>query len=206
MTSNSGNWIGRWCGMLNITNGTARQLPAELIARLGLFRYKVFVEKMGWPLICEEGLECDEFDDEDTYYVIARDKNGMVCGCARMLPTSKNYLLEQIFPGLMGDIPLPKSNDIWELSRFAINSSDTEASASSHWLDTCRLVKQIVLVAQHHEVKRLIAFSAVGNERLLRRMGADVHRVSSAQLIDGKPVVAFWIEINEKTIKALSAY
>ncbi|WP_017905120.1 acyl-homoserine-lactone synthase [Pseudomonas asplenii] len=192
--------------MLNIINGTARQLPSELIAGLGLFRYRIFVEKMGWPLKCEEGLESDEFDGEDTYYVIARDNHGNVCGCARMLSTSRNYLLEQIFPGLMGDIPLPKSNDIWELSRFAVNSSGGDASTADHWLDTCRLVKQVVRVAQDHGVRRLIAFSAVGNERLLRRMGADVHRVSSAQLIDGKPVVAFWIEINEKTIKALSAY
>lgn len=206
MTSNSGNWIGSWCGMLNVINGTAQQLSSELIAGLGLFRYRIFVEKMGWPLKCEVGVESDEFDRDDTYYVIARDKAGHVCGCARMLATSKNYLLEQIFPGLMGDVPLPKSHDIWELSRFAVNSEGTDASTSGHWLDTCRLMKQVVLVAKRHNVKRLIAFSAIGNERLLRRMGADVHRVSCAQLIDGKPVLAFWIEINEQTISALSAY
>ncbi|MBT9268252.1 GNAT family N-acetyltransferase [Pseudomonas sp. MG-9] len=189
--------------MLNIINGKTQQLTPELISGLGLFRYKIFVEKMAWPLQCEPGLEYDEFDRDDTHYVIAQDGNGHVCGCARLLSTMNDYLLEQIFPELMGDIPLPKSPDIWELSRFAFES---ENSSSGHWLDTCRLMKQIVALANRNNVKRLIAFSALGNERLLRRMGVDVHRVSSAQLIDGKPVLAFWVEINDKTINALSVY
>ncbi|MFP0198573.1 acyl-homoserine-lactone synthase [Pseudomonas sp. PHC1] len=206
MTSNSGNWIGSWCGMLNIINGKSQQLTPELISGLGLFRYKIFVEKMAWPLQCEPGLEYDEFDREDTHYVIAQDGKGQVFGCARLLSTMSDYLLEQVFPELMGDIPLPKSPDIWELSRFAVESESSETSSAGHWLDTCRLMKQIVVLAHKHNVKRLIAFSALGNERLLRRMGVDVHRVSSAQLIDGKPVLAFWIEVNEKTISALSVY
>ncbi|QDQ25483.1 GNAT family N-acetyltransferase [Chitinimonas arctica] len=190
--------------MLNTVTGTRRELKPELEQALAAYRHKVFVEALGWPLPARDGLERDAFDRADTIYVVAHADNGEVCGCSRLLPTTRPYLLSEVFPDLMGDIPLPRSPEVWELSRFAVSApTGKNLSSAESWQNTRGLVAKTVALAASHGAERLIAFSAVGNERLLRRMGVNVHRVSCPQLIDDKPVLAFWIEIDQQTLGAL---
>jgi len=190
--------------MLQMISGTRKQLRAEVETSLAQYRHRIFIQELGWPLPTENGLERDSFDRQDTIYVVASDTSGEICGCGRLLPTTKPYLLSEVFPELMGDIPLPHAADVWELSRFAISTpSDIRLSSAEAWQNTCFLMANIVSVAASHGATRLIAFSAIGNERLLRRMGVNIHRVSTPQFIDGKPVLAFWIEIDDLTRSAL---
>ncbi|NWA29714.1 N-acylhomoserine lactone synthase [Pseudomonas gingeri] len=191
--------------MLQTITGTAAELGSRVETALASYRYKIFLEKLGWPLPSKNGEEVDEFDRTDTVYVIAKDQCGEICGCARLLPTTRPYLLREIFPELMGDIPLPNSADTWELSRFSATPlNEPSSNTAQAWKNTCTLVAETVSAAIQLGASRLIAFSAVGNERLLRRMGVSVHRVSAPQLIDSKPVLAFWIEIDEQTKTALN--
>ncbi|TWI53698.1 N-acyl-L-homoserine lactone synthetase [Pseudomonas duriflava] len=190
--------------MLNTVTGTAEQLKPAMAQALSVYRYRIFVDKMGWPLDCPKDHEQDNFDRPDTLYVVAHDEHKQICGCARLLPTHKPYLLGEIFPHLMGGAPLPHSPDVWELSRFAISPPPNERlTAAQAWSNSIMLITKVVETARNQGACRLIAFSAVGNERLLKRAGVNVHRVSVPQLIDDKPVVAFWIEIDHQTTSAL---
>ena len=49
----------------------------------------------------------------------------------------------------------------------------------------------------------MITVSPLGIERLLYRMGVHAHRAGPPILVDGKPVFACWIEIDEQTCRAL---
>ncbi|WP_323120313.1 acyl-homoserine-lactone synthase [Burkholderia alba] len=190
--------------MLRFLSGNGAELSREMLLRLKQYRYAVFIEKLGWSLPVAGGLESDEFDHADTLYVVALSQRGDVTGCGRLLPTSGPYLLGSVFPGLMGNAALPGASDVWELSRFAISTPDDESlTAEQAWDNTRGLMAEIVRVAQRHGAQRLIAFSVLGNERLLRRMGVSVRRAAPPQLIDGKPTVPFWVAIDERTLDAL---
>lgn len=190
--------------MLTTIMGTAGELQPDLEQALAAYRYRVFVQELGWPLPVENGHERDDFDRPDTLYVIARLSEGDLCGCARLLPTDKPYLLAEVFPELMGGHELPRSPMVWELSRFSTSAPDhVRLDAEQIWRNTCGLMREVVAVARRQGAVRLIAFSALGSERLLRRMGVNVHRAAPPQLIDGKPVLAFWIELDRQTLTAL---
>ncbi|MGQ5524301.1 acyl-homoserine-lactone synthase [Chitinimonas sp. PSY-7] len=190
--------------MLQMVSGTRAELQEEMEISLARFRYRVFVQELGWPLPTDDELERDAFDRDDTVYVVARNASGEICGCGRLLPTTHPYLLSEVFPELVGDMSLPRASDIWELSRFAISAPQgVHLTSTEAWQNTCLLMANIVNTATQQGAARLIAFSAVGNERLLRRMGVNVHRISTPRLIDGKPVLAFWIEIDDQTKTAL---
>ncbi len=190
--------------MLHFLSGKGAELSPETMRRLAQYRHAVFIQKLGWPLPTDDGLESDGFDHADTLYVIARDRSGAIGGCARLLPTSEPYLLGEVFPNLMGDTVLPCAADIWELSRFAISMPASETlTAAQAWENTRSLMAEIVRVAQAHGARKLIAFSVLGNERLLRRMGVNVQRAAPPQLVDGKPTLPFWIEIDRQTLDAL---
>lgn len=120
---------------MDIIAGTQATLAKDTMNDLARFRYRVFVEMLGWDLPCRDGLELDQFDREDTVYLVAH-KDEQVVGTARLLPTHLPYLLGEVFPQLMGQQPLPQDPAIWELSRFTAVDLDAMRGggprASSH--------------------------------------------------------------------------
>lgn len=191
--------------MLNIFVGTSAQLNAGVETELAIYRHRVFVEQLGWDLpTAEKGLERDQFDKPDTLYVVAKDAGGDVCGCARLLSTEQAYLLSSVFPGLMDGAPLPSSPDVWELSRYTTQGLNGETLTREQQKERfAGLLKAVVEAASARGAKRLITFSYLGVERLARNFGLHIHRAGAPQMIDGKPVLAFWIELDQQTFDAL---
>ncbi len=182
----------------------SQEFTPEFEVAVASYRHKIFIERLGWQLPVQNGLERDQFDRPDTLYVVARDDNGEICGCARLLPTVRPYLLSEVFPQLMNGLPPPSSHEVWELSRFAVVNLNGGANNSDHQaLATRELLAAATQVVRQHGGQRLITVSPLGIERLLYRMGVHAHRAGPPILVDGKPVFACWIEIDEQTCRAL---
>lgn len=94
------------------------RLPEAVDAALAHYRHQIFVGQLGWQLPMADGrFERDQYDRDDTVYVVARDADGAICGCARLLPTTRPYLLKDVFaPLLMRGVPAPESPGVWELA------------------------------------------------------------------------------------------
>lgn len=183
---------------MNVIAGKTDALSNELLNRVAVYRHKVFVETLGWDLKTKNGEELDQFDRPDTLYVIAQDEQGQVNGCARLLPTSRPYLLGEVFPELMNGLPIPCSDDVWELSRFAtVDFSNRNTTALSQFSSSiaAQLLHESIACARAHGAKRLITVSPIGIERLLRRTGVHAHRAGPPMIINGHPIFACWIEI-----------
>jgi acyl homoserine lactone synthase len=190
---------------MNTLHGTNGSFPPEVRSAIAQYRHAVFIERLGWNLPVANGVEYDQFDTPETLYVVARDPDGQITGCARLLPTTHPYLLGEVFPQLMNDQPIPCSHDIWELSRFASTEIGgvSSASRSDAALQTRTLLAASVQAARERGAARIITVSPLGVERLLARMGVNAHRAGPPVMVDGKPVFACWIEIDNKTISAL---
>ena len=190
---------------MNASVGTRSQLSGAVEAELAAYRHRVFVERLGWQLpLSEAGFERDEFDRADTLYALVRDARGHICGCARLLPTTGPYLLADVFPGLLGGLPPPSAPEVWELSRYTTEvthaDADTAEAARERFRD---LLRAVVEAALSRGARRLITFSYVGVERIARRFGLHVHRAGAVHMIDDRPVLAFWIELDAQTLEAL---
>ncbi|MGU7770743.1 acyl-homoserine-lactone synthase [Burkholderia sp. MR1-5-21] len=177
------------------------RLPHELAADLGRYRHRVFVEQLGWAL--PSANECDErdqFDRDDTVYVFARNGRGEMCGCARLLPTTRPYLLKTLFADLIAeDMPLPQSAAVWELSRFAATG---DVADSDVWAVRPMLAAVVEHAAQLG-ARQLIGVTFTSMERLFRRIGVHAHRAGPPKVVDGRMVVACWIDIDSQTFAAL---
>jgi N-acyl-L-homoserine lactone synthetase len=184
---------------MHFVSGAQEKLPRELYARLARYRHTVFVERLGWPLEAEQGLECDQFDRPDTLYVIAQQEDGRISGCARLLPTTRPYLLGEVFPELLNGLTPPCSPDVWELSRFAaVDTTDSTKSPLSQFSSSIAvtLLREAVACAAIRGASWLISVSPVGVERLLRRAGFRAHRAGPPRLTDGQPIIACWISVD----------
>jgi len=182
--------------------GKFNTLSPELETSLAEYRHKIFIERLGWTLPVEDGLERDQFDHRDTLYVVAREVNGAICGCARLLPTTEPYLLSEVFPHLLAGAPVPRAQNVWELSRFAAATTSPDSTMDAA-ANTRNLLAAAVRSAAEQGATRLITVSPLGIERLLHRMGVHAHRAGPPTLADGKPIFACWIEIDDQTKAAL---
>src|SRR5919106_5799193 len=91
------------------------------------FRKSVFKNRLGWAVECHKDQERDRFDDLKPVYLLARTRKGKIEGCFRLLSTTGPYMLKDVFPEMLGDHEAPNASDIWELSRFAVLPSETNA-------------------------------------------------------------------------------
>jgi N-acyl-L-homoserine lactone synthetase len=174
-------------------------------SRFELLRYRhdVFIELLNWDLDLSERntklrLEEDQFDTDDTLNVYSKDRHGNIVGCARLLPTTLPYLLEEVFPELLGGMPTPKSDDVWELSRFACvdlgtSLADMHSQCSSEL--SVQLMNKTMEAAKKMGAKHLISVSPIAIERLLKKNGFEIKRLAPPQRIGGYILIACWIDL-----------
>lgn len=165
-----------------------RGLPPALWNSLARYRYDVFVRRLGWPLRgghrhARPDEEVDEFDGLDTVYALALDQ-GRIRGCARLLPTTRPYLMQRHFAGLL-DAPPPSCARIWELSRFAC---DTPAGAPGRHASI--LLRAVLQGAADRGARTLVGVTFASLERHFRRFGAVMERLGPCRADDGRAVVA----------------
>lgn len=178
---------------MQFISGEPRVLRPSLMVDMARYRHKVFVEKLGWQLECENSLEYDQFDRDDTVYVVAQNDAAEVIGTARLLPTTRPYLLSEVFPQLLHGAAPPSSPDVWELSRFAAVDFSTGTGSALEQFSSpimMNLLRTSMASAAARGAKRFITVSPLGVERLLRRLGFQAHRLAPPLIVDGHPIFA----------------
>jgi acyl homoserine lactone synthase len=186
---------------MQVIAGAASGLPVEFVRRLWQYRHRVFVERLGWPLDSQQGCEYDRFDRDDTVYVALVDEQQAILGCARLLPTTRPYLLAEIFPQLLHGAELPRDPQVWELSRFAaMDFSRRSATPLAQFSSsaTARLMQESMQCARRLGAARLVTVSPLGIERLVRRLGLDARRAGPPLELGGQAMFACWIELNRR--------
>lgn len=186
---------------MRIVAESADSMPAGLLFDIARYRYRVFVEHLGWRLHTAGPFELDEFDRRDTRFIAAIDAAGAVVGTARLLPTDRPYLLANVFPQLMGNAPLPRSATVWEVSRFAaIDPRSPMASPTTNFASPLALdiLAAAMRMASDAGAQRLISVSPLGIERILRHAGVKAEKVSTPREVDGHRLFACWIPVDRQ--------
>lgn len=182
---------------MRIVSGAQESLPKGVYEELATYRHLVFVELLGWQLDSQHGAEQDQFDRADTIYIVAKNGDGRLAGCARLLPTTAPYLLGEVFPQLLGGQEPPSSPKIWELSRFAAVDLDSQSGPVQRHLSSpiaVRLLQEAIHCAKARGANRLITVSPIGVERLLRRSGFRAKRAGPSMVLRGQSLSSLWID------------
>lgn len=106
-----------------VTIDTAHYFSGNPIAEQHRLRFKSIIKRQDWSVPFFREMEFDQYDNPATKYVVYRDESGIARGVSRLYPTSLPYMLEQSFSDFVTSRPLPKSESIWEGSRFCIDEN-----------------------------------------------------------------------------------
>lgn len=105
--------------MFTIVDASNRELNANLLDALYRARYDAFVVGRGWSdLERPDGRDIDQFDDEETVYIIGHEDLSVFAAC-RIRPSEKPHLLQSAFSHLV-DGPVPTGEKIFECSRLLV--------------------------------------------------------------------------------------
>jgi len=106
--------------MIEVVTRVNRELYTDTLDAMHQQRYRELILGQGWNLPgVENGRERDQFDAEDTVYLLAIDSTSrMLVGSARLNPTNKPHLMSEVFADQCELTGIPRADDIWELSRI----------------------------------------------------------------------------------------
>lgn len=177
---------------------THRQLHA-----LARYRHQVFVQRLGWQLGNDQGLELDQFDHPETVHLVAEDDAGCVTGCARLLPTTGAYLLGEVFADLLNGVEVPRCEQVWELSRFACGiPRETGRPAMKHLAEG--LLLRALQFCKANGVNQLLAVTTPAVERIMLRAQVEVQRLGPPMLHAGEFILACVIAVSERSMQELA--
>lgn len=107
--------------MIEVFSIATAHLFQDALASQARLRHEVFVRQRGLPHQSFEGLEFDEFDTPAANYLVWRDRDRIVRGVARLLPTTRPYMLQSYWPYLVRDGLPPVSPAVFEVTRVCVD-------------------------------------------------------------------------------------
>ena len=166
-----------------------------------VLRAKVFRDRMGWDVPVLAGMEIDGYDALEPHYMVIRNDDNQVCGCWRMMPTQGPYMLKDTFPELLHGAPAPQEENVWELSRFAI---ETEGDSNFGFAERAmEAMRGIVNFADEKGIAKYVTVTTTAVERLLRHAGVEITRMGPPLRIGVERAIALEIHLGQKTRTAL---
>ncbi|MGY4512123.1 acyl-homoserine-lactone synthase [Bradyrhizobium sp. USDA 3650] len=99
----------------------------DALASQARLRHEVFVCRRKLDHSSYGGLEFDEFDTPAAVYLVWRDEARVVRGLARLLRTTRPYMLKSYWPYLVTDGNLPESPDVFEVTRVCVDKAVSPA-------------------------------------------------------------------------------
>src|SRR5689334_11287834 len=96
------------------TNRAAYQAQLEEMYRI---RHDIYVGRRGWKALQKpDGRDIDQFDTEDTVYLLGLDFMGRVVSGLRLNPTTGPHLINTVFPHAVTKGEIPVGDDIYEFT------------------------------------------------------------------------------------------
>lgn len=181
--------------------GARRDFQSKTLWEMHRLRARIFRERMGWEVSLLGGMEIDGYDALDPHYMVIQEGNDVVRGCWRLLPTQGPYMLKDTFSQLLHGQAAPEAADVWELSRFAIETEGPQGFGFAGL--ALEAMREIVIFGDKMGIGHYVTVTTTAIERLLRKTGIAITRYGPPIRIGVENAVALDIDIGEKTHEAL---
>lgn len=137
-----------------------------------MFRQRkiVFHDEKKWDVKIVGGeFEIDEYDRDDTCYLMSYDASGALVGSVRLLSTAMPHMLSGPFRDMFPDVGFT-SPVIWEATRFVV-LGDRSVQPNQVSTAACEILLGMCQFGLENGVRHITAVYDAGMSRLYRRCG-----------------------------------
>jgi acyl homoserine lactone synthase len=191
--------------MIRIVTKDNAERNLSILHQMHRIRKAVFKDRLGWDVtVCGE-FEIDEYDALRPSYLLSVDGHGTLNGCVRLLPTTGPNMLRDIFPSFVTKTVVPRGEQVWEASRFAV-SGDTIIMAEAGLSQTTYfLLIGVLKFGLSNGISTIACVVDVRMERILRRAGWQLERLGPTQRIGNTIAMAGQLEVSAQILRKLEA-
>lgn len=178
---------------------------SELTMGMHRLRGRVFKERLDWDVSVADGLEIDQYDAFKPTYLLMVEQREVV-GCVRLLPTTGRNMLADTFPVLLDGGAAPRAANIWESSRFCVDTKNAAATAEHGLREaTFLLFAAMIEWGQQCDLKAIATVTDLRMERILRRAGWQLDRLGEPRQIGATKAVAGLLPVTDDALRAIRA-
>ncbi|MEI4482709.1 MULTISPECIES: acyl-homoserine-lactone synthase TraI [unclassified Phyllobacterium] len=165
--------------MLALAIQDARDLNSRrLVNELFKLRARVFSGRLAWNVNVRDRRETDAYDLLDPTYILVISDDGILAGCARLLPATGPTMLADIFKKLLAAGRLAAHPAMVESSRFCVDTSLVRSrTAGTLHEATLTLFAGIIEWSMANGFKEVVTATDVRFERILKRAGWPMRRL-----------------------------
>ncbi|MGK2286820.1 acyl-homoserine-lactone synthase [Pedomonas sp. V897] len=189
--------------MVHVINWQGRARFADAVEQMHRLRKQVFIDFFKWSLTHQNGLEIDQFDTPDAYYLFDQDPDtGAVISSLRLLPTTGPHMMDSLFSHLCA-ADWPRGPNVFEVSRLLYNpvlqTADEAVVLRARRrlalgiLEFCTLwgINELVFVTHAKFLARLLSYDW------------DIRPLGLPTLEDGQQVAAMRLRLTANTLHNL---
>lgn len=169
-------------------------------------RYDYFYKNLQWNVKTHDEMEKDEYDNNDAYYFIYKDQNGIVRGCLRLIEMTKECMFDGPFNFLLSNLESFKKPGNWEISRLAIDPNCKEKEFKEIFTHLVMALGHFGLKSNPH--KTYLALSHPILVELAKALGISLHIIKEDNIENRSVLVSSYTpdsESHEKLRQKLSS-
>jgi len=156
-------------------------------------RYRLFVERQQWNVPHVGGFEYDQFDTPAAKYVLWIDDHGQARGVTRLIPTTRPYMMQTLWPDLV-EGELPCTPLVWEATRFGC---DPDLDPAVRGQIVHALICACLEFGLMNGIKKLLGVMPLGIFRnVIQASGCSIALLGPSRRIGRHTVAAAEIEVS----------
>lgn len=166
-------------------------------------RHHIFVARQQWDVPTFGGLEYDQFDTPAATYLLWLDDDGQARGVARLIPTTRPYMIQQLWPDLL-DHPPPRHPTVWEATRFGCDHALPAAQRR-------RVIAELICACQEfavaHGIRSYLGVMPLAIfQRVIAQHGCPVSLGAQCRTMGKHRIAAAYISASVSVLKAVRRY
>ncbi|TYO63338.1 conjugal transfer protein TraI [Bradyrhizobium hipponense] len=174
------------------------------LAEMHRLRYRVFKQRLDWNVEISGDMEIDEFDVLRPVHLLNRSPAGHIQGGVRLLPSTGSTMLRDTFPILLDGQPAPRSWQIWESSRFALDlPPDAPKASGGLAAATYELFAGMIEFGLSIELTEIVTVTDARMERILRRAGWPLRPIGKACPVGNTIAIGGFLEVSTGALERI---
>ena len=187
--------------MLKIYCTDYSNLDRKESEELFMLRKVVFKDRLNWAVNSANGIESDEFDNENARYIYGMKDEKIICG-SRIIEMRNDNMLTKTFSCFFDKVEVPEGNYI-ESTRFFVDKERAKILAGQRLPVTRILFLALINYGRQHQYDGIIAVASHSMMQIIKKSGWKVTLLKTGGSERSEPVYLVLGHVDESSQQAM---
>lgn len=187
--------------MLELFDVSYEELKTTRATELYRLRKQTFSDRLGWDVVCSQGMESDEFDGPGTRYILGLYEGQLICS-VRFAALSQPNMITHTFRDSFSTVVLPEEGT--ESSRFFVDKARARSLLGESYPVSQVLFLAMVNWAQQKGYARIHTIVSRAMLTILRRSGWQISVLKEAFLTEKERIYLLTLPAGKEDQKQLA--